>query len=196
MNKTVRNVAVVTFATIIVSVGTVFASSSYGKLIVNKLVVNETSKLKGDVTAKGDLTVEGNLTTKSLSDVLGTDVTTWSAKITSVWDNTVTETSSLSGTDLTVTFTPTNTTSGIFSATPVNIFNPYEQIAQSANVGTVTGNYTIVGNTMLIDSATPTSLTTGLTVSVNVIGNGTLIFEDQRTTPHATVVLTPAIDLL
>jgi len=116
---------------------------------------------------------------------------TWNVTVYDVWENSLRTTTEIDGTPITVTFTPTTETEGTFSSTPLNIFYPYEQIAQELHIDTITGNYTIVGDTILVTDVSSTDLTSGLTAEMTVLDDNSIIFEETRVTPNAVIVLTP-----
>lgn len=195
----VRNALIVSSATILLGAGAVLASTSYGKLIVEKLVVHNTSKFEGDVTAKGnvtingDLSVHGNAVGQSLSDVLGTTTSTWSGAIYSVWSGDVNDTADYGGTAITVTFTPTDTTAGTISMTPTNIFYPNDEpdTTSSDFPQTFTADYQLAGNQMFVTgSDSPTGMFGSGSINVEVLPDGTLSFENHTTSPVPVVILT------
>lgn len=132
------------------------------------------------------------LATSAVTPSVTLDGSTWTVTVHDVWNDTYRETTELDGSPLTVSFTPIDATSGTFESAPVNVFYPYEQIQEENNVGTVTGDYNVVGDTIMVSNLSGTSISTGLTVQVSLLSDGTMVFEETRVSPPAVVVLEPA----
>jgi len=172
--------------------GRVYRGATAGTGDTMPFIIND------NVEITGDLTVTGSVAAASFEEILSgaasvagsyqtaaLETSTWTGTVYDVCGNELTETS------VTVAFTPETATTGTWTSSELNVFNPGLVVCASGETGTYSGSYKVAGNLILayeVLDPEGTSTGSGYTSDVGTRGN-TITLVDNRIMPNIYTVL-------